>query len=58
VKNHIPLSLSIQREIEKHPVILESEIDKSMGSLGFNWRKFITLAAQRVLAIVDNSPDK
>lgn len=119
MKNHIPLSLSIQRQIEKHPVMLESEIDKSMGSLGFrtllnrsgickekgyapiallfalillpllkegvralwakqycarildaqkdtvyrflnncgfNWRKFITLVVQRVLAIVDNSP--
>jgi hypothetical protein len=119
VQKHAPLSLSIQREIEKHRLNIESEIDNSMGKLGFrtlldrsgirkekgytpisflfvlmvlpfikegvrslwtnefygrflnaqkdsfyrflnlcgfNWRKFITLLVNRVLAIVDRSP--
>ena len=30
-----PLSLSIQREIEKHRLHVDSEIDNSMGKLGF-----------------------
>ena len=34
VKKHTPLSLSIQREIEKHRLNIESEIDYSMGKLG------------------------
>jgi hypothetical protein len=29
-----PLSLSIQREIKKHRIHVESEIDKPMGQLG------------------------
>jgi hypothetical protein len=32
---HTPLSLSIQREIKKHRLNFESDIDKSMGKLGF-----------------------
>jgi len=114
-----PLSLSVQREIEKHRLNLESEIDKSMVRLGFrtllsqagirkekgfapvsvllvlillpflkesvrsmwtkeycsrflnaqkdtiyrflnhcrfNWRRFITILINRVLAITDSSP--
>lgn len=35
MQKHTPLSLSIQREIEKHRLNMESEIDKSMGKLGF-----------------------
>ena len=35
MRKHTPLSLSIQREIEKHHLYVESEIDKSMGQLGF-----------------------
>jgi hypothetical protein len=30
-----PSSVSIQREIERHRLNIESEIDKSMGKLGF-----------------------
>jgi hypothetical protein len=119
MRKHTPLSLSIQREIEKHRLHVESEIDKSMGQLGFgtllnrsairkqkgcapgavlfalmvlpfikegvrslwtkefysrllnaqkdtvyrflnhcgfNWRKFLALLVNRVLAIVDSSP--
>ena len=35
MQQNIPLSLSIQREIEKHRLNMESEIDKSMNQLGF-----------------------
>jgi hypothetical protein len=119
MRKHTPLSLSIQREIEKHRLHVESEIDKSMSQLGFgtllnrsairkqkgrapgsvlfalmvlpfikegvrslwtkefysrllnaqkdtvyrflnhcgfNWRKFLALLVNRVLAIVDSSP--
>lgn len=119
MKKNTPLSLSIQREIEKYHLNVESEIDKSMNRLGFgtllsrsgihkqkgcppasllfalillpflkegvralwikehcsrflnaqkdtvyrflnhygfNWRKFITLLVNRVLAITDSSP--
>ena len=35
MQKNIPLSLSIQREIEKHRLNMESEIDKSMDKLGF-----------------------
>ena len=34
MQKNTPLSLSIQREIEKHRLHVESEIDKSMGQLG------------------------
>jgi len=119
MQKNIPLSLSIQREIEKHRLNMESEIDKSMDRLGFrtllnqsgirkekgyapisvlfvlillpflkqgvralwvnhycsrflnaqkdtiyrflnhygfNWRKFVTLLVNRILAITDTSP--
>jgi len=119
MQKNTSLSLSIQREIEKHRLNVESEIDKSMDKLGFrtllnrsgihkekgyapisllfvlillpfikegvrslwtnefysrflnaqkdtiyrflnhcgfNWRKFITLLVNRVLATTDNSP--
>ena len=35
MQEHTPMSLSIQREIEKHRLNIESEIDNSMGKLGF-----------------------
>ena len=35
MQKNIPLSISIQREIEKHRLNMESEIDKSMHQLGF-----------------------
>jgi hypothetical protein len=119
MQKNTPLSLSIQREIEKHRLNVESEIDKSMDKLGFrtllnrsgiqkekgyapisllfvlillpfikegvrslwtnefysrflnaqkdtiyrflnhcgfNWRKFITLLVNRILATTDSSP--
>lgn len=119
MRKNIPLSLSIQREIEKHQLNMESEINKSMDRLGFrsllnqsnirkekgyapisllfvlillpflnqgvralwvnafcrrflnaqkdtiyrflnhygfNWRKFIALLVNRVLAMIDSSP--